>query len=79
MFKLMLKYFIGGETGKRESALMALTFWFASCVYVAVKEAQSVDLPATVALITLATPFVWAWVAAAFGFQWVSKQTGWGK
>ena len=79
MIHFFLKYVVGGETGKRESAWFAFLLWLAATAWIGWAEFNTEkDLEGIRAMWMLVTPLVWAWLGASHGFDWVSKQTQWG-
>lgn len=65
------------KTYKREVAVGLLTFLVGAAVYALIPEDTAL-IEARAALVgTLAGPIL-AFAAAAFGMEWVSKQTEWG-
>lgn len=79
MMNFFLRRVIGGETGKRESAWFTFLLWLAATVWIGYVEfTGQAELISVLEMWKIATPFVFLWMAAAHGFQWVSSQTNWG-
>jgi hypothetical protein len=79
MFHVFRVIVIGGRTGKRESAWFAFvlwTVWTIVLIYVEATGGPSMD--GSRGMWSMTTPFVFTWLAAAHGFEWVSTQTRWG-
>lgn len=78
MLRLFLRHVIGGETGKRESAWFAFLLWIGWSVWmIRVEATTGRELPMALSMWMVATPFVFAWLGTAHGFEWVSRQTRW--
>lgn len=73
MFNYVLKYVIGGRSGKRESALMAWLFWVGWTIWLTVAESGDQTVTQAVGMWNVATPLVWSWLGAAFGFEWWTR------
>jgi hypothetical protein len=79
MIRLFRVFIIGGRTGKRESAWFAFLLWVVwSTVLVYVEATGGPDMDGSRSMWNVTTPFVFTWLAAAHGFEWVSTQTRWG-
>lgn len=79
MMQLFLRWIIGGQTGKRESAWFAFLIWVGWSgwmVYVEFAQDRSLDMAQSMWMVV--TPFVFTWLGTSHGFEWVSRQTRWG-
>jgi hypothetical protein len=79
MLKLFRTLIIGGRTGKRESAWFAFLLWMVWTIALTYIEATGgPHMDGSRGMWSMTTPFVFTWLAAAHGFEWVSTQTRWG-
>lgn len=79
MLRIFRIAIIGGRTGKRESAWFAFllwTIWTVVLTYIEMTEGPAME--GSRGMWSMTTPFVFTWLAAAHGFEWVSTQTRWG-
>ncbi len=79
MIRLFLRYVIGGQTGKRESAWFAFLLWAGWSAWMVYTEfTGGPELALSESMWMVVTPFVFTWLGTAHGFEWVSRQTRWG-
>ena len=77
-------WIIGGHTGKRESALFAFLIWLIAVIYIGYLDSYNVDqkkiynLEFVMSIVETSTFFVFAWLAAAHGFEFLNRQTRFG-
>lgn len=74
MFNWILRKVIGGDTGKRELALLILLLWFLHCVMLTVLDVIDIEADTILSMWQVFTPFCFAMVAGAFGLEWYSFQ-----
>lgn len=70
MFKWVNQKIVGGETGKRESALMVFFIWLIGVISVDVCKAYGVELVFIAEVCRQMGLYVIAWIGAAYGMQW---------
>ncbi len=75
MLKLFGKFVIGGRSGKREQAWAVFMLWCIAFGWSAFKEASSVPMDGTQAILSVALWPVIVNLAAAHGMEWFSTQT----
>lgn len=76
MLHYFVKWVIGGQTGKRESAWFAFFMWLPFSIwlgYVDFATEREIDFLQT--MWNVLTPFVLGWLGTAHGLDWASKQT----
>lgn len=68
------------KSGKRESAWFGFLVWMAFTGWLVWLDVSHPEVPLalTTVMWQTITPFVFVWFAAAHGFDWFSKQTGYG-
>lgn len=80
MLRLFLRYVIGGNTGKRESAWFAFLLWVGWTGWMIWTEfSGGPAMSMAESMWMVVTPFVFTWLGTAHGFEWVSRQTRWGQ
>lgn len=69
MFNWILRYVIGGVTGKREIALLILGLWIWFTIYLLWREAMALEYELGLTVWKIYTPFCFATLAGAFGLE----------
>lgn len=80
MMNWFIRVILGGKTAKRESAIFAFLLWVIGTFWLAWADVTHPDSQMRISegMWMVTTPFVFAWMATAFGIDWISKQTHWG-
>jgi hypothetical protein len=75
MFTWILRNIIGGQTGKRESAIAVASLWLGGVIAVTIGNEFGRDLAFLAETVRETKWIVGGWFAGAFGLDWVAKQT----